>query len=56
MAHSIDELLSSGALSEEVRSSISEAWETKQTELREEVAAELREELRNVMKMTKRRS
>jgi hypothetical protein len=44
MAHSIDELLSSGALSEEVRSSISEAWETKQTELREEVAAELREE------------
>jgi uncharacterized protein YukE len=44
MAHSIDELLSSGALSEEVRSSISEAWETKQTELREEVASELREE------------
>lgn len=44
MAHSIDELLKSGALSEEVRSSISEAWETKQTELREEVAAELREE------------
>lgn len=44
MAHSIDELLSSGALSEEVRSSISEAWEAKQTELREEVAAELREE------------
>jgi hypothetical protein len=44
MAHTLDELLSSGALSEEVRSSISEAWETKQTELREEVAAELREE------------
>ena len=44
MAHSIDELLSSGALSEEVRSSISEAWETKQAELREEVASELREE------------
>jgi len=44
MAHSIDELLSSGALSEEVRSSISEAWETKQAELREEVATELREE------------
>ena len=44
MAHSIDELLSSGTLSEEVRSSISEAWETKQTELREEVASELREE------------
>jgi hypothetical protein len=44
MAHSIDELLSSGALSEEVRSSISEAWVTKQAELREEVASELREE------------
>jgi len=44
MAHSIDELLSSGTLSEEVRSSISEAWETKQSELREEVASELREE------------
>jgi len=44
MAHSIDELLSSGKLSEEVRSSISEAWETKQSELREEVASELREE------------
>ncbi len=44
MAHSIDELLSSGTLSEEVRSSISEAWETKQAELREEVATELREE------------
>lgn len=44
MAHKIDELLSSGALSEEVRSSISEAWETKLTEAREEIAAELREE------------
>jgi hypothetical protein len=44
MAHSIDELLSSGALSEEVRSSISEAWETKLTEAREEIATELREE------------
>ena len=44
MAHSIDELLGSGTLSEEVRSSISEAWETKQAELREEVASELREE------------
>lgn len=44
MAHSIDELLSSGALSEEVRSSISEAWQAKQTELREEIASELREE------------
>jgi hypothetical protein len=44
MAHAIDELLSSSALSEEVRSSISEAWEAKQTELREEIATELREE------------
>ena len=44
MAHSIDELLSSGALSEEVRSSISEAWETKINEAREAITAELREE------------
>ncbi len=44
MAHAIDELLSSSALSEEVRSSISEAWQAKQTELREEIATELREE------------
>ena len=44
MAHAIDELLSSSALSEEVRSSISEAWNSKQTELREEIASELREE------------
>jgi len=44
MAQTIDELLNSGMLSEEVRSSISEAWETKLTEAREEIATELREE------------
>jgi hypothetical protein len=44
MAHTLDELLSSGMLSEEVRSSISEAWETKLSEAREEIATELREE------------
>jgi hypothetical protein len=44
MAQTIDELLNSGMLSEEVRSSISEAWETKLTEAREEIASELREE------------
>ena len=44
MAQSIDELLNSGMLSEEVRSSISEAWDAKLTEAREEIASELREE------------
>jgi len=55
MAHSIDELLGSGTLSEEVRSSISEAWETKQAELREEVAQNYVKNLQDVMKMTKRK-
>ena len=40
----MDELLSSSALSEEVRSSISEAWDTQLTEAREAITAELREE------------
>lgn len=44
MAQSFDELLNSGMLSEEVRSSISEAWDAKLTEAREEIASELREE------------
>ena len=44
MAHAMDELLSSNALSEEVRSSLSEAWETQLTEAREAITAELREE------------
>ena len=47
MAQTIDELLNSGMLSEEVRSSISEAWDTKLTEAREEIASELREEFAN---------
>ena len=44
MAHALDELLSSGMLSEEVRSSISEAWNTKLAEARDSIATELREE------------
>ncbi len=44
MAHAMDELLSSNALSEEVRSSLSEAWDTQLTEARETITAELREE------------
>ena len=44
MAHAIDELLSSKTLSEEVRSSISEAWETQLNEARDQITAELREE------------
>jgi hypothetical protein len=44
MAHAMDELLSSSALSEEVRSSISTAWDTQLTEARESITAELREE------------
>ena len=44
MAHAMDELLSSNALSEEVRSSLSEAWDTQLKEARETITAELREE------------
>jgi len=44
MAHAMDELLNSNTLSEEVRSSLSEAWDTQLTEAREAITAELREE------------
>jgi uncharacterized protein YbcI len=44
MAHAMDELLNSNTLSEEVRSSLSEAWTTQLTEAREAITAELREE------------
>lgn len=44
MAHAIEQLLSSEVLSEEVRTTLSEAWEAKLTEAREEITAELREE------------
>jgi uncharacterized protein YbcI len=44
MAHAMDELLNSNTLSEEVRSSISEAWDTQLTEARDTITAELREE------------
>ena len=44
MAHAMDELLNSNTLSEEVRSSLSEAWDTQLTEARESITAELREE------------
>ena len=40
----MDELLNSNTLSEEVRSSLSEAWTTQLTEAREAITAELREE------------
>jgi len=43
----MDELLNSSTLSEEVRSSISEAWDTQLTEARENITAELREEFAN---------
>ena len=35
MAHAMDELLNSSTLSEEVRSSISEAWDTQLTDNRQ---------------------
>lgn len=46
-ANAIEQLLSSEVLSEEVRSTLSEAWETKLVEAREEITAELREEFAN---------
>jgi hypothetical protein len=47
MANAIEQLLSSEVLSEEVRSTLSEAWEVKLSEAREEITAELREEFAN---------
>lgn len=44
MANAIEQLLSSEVLSEEVRSTLSEAWDTKLSEAREELTTELREE------------
>jgi len=45
--HAIEELLSSEVLSEEVRTTLAEAWNDKLSEAREEVTAELREEFAN---------
>ena len=45
--NAIEQLLSSEVLSEEVRSTLSEAWEAKLVEAREEITAELREEFAN---------
>ena len=47
MAHAIEQLLSSEVLSEEVRSTLSEAWNAKLAEAREEITTELREEFAN---------
>ena len=45
--NAIEQLLSSEVISEEVRSTLSEAWEVKLAEAREEITAELREEFAN---------
>ena len=45
--NTIEQLLSSEVLSEEVRSTLSEAWEARLGEAREEITAELREEFAN---------
>lgn len=47
MATAIEQLLSSEVLSEEVRTTLSEAWNEKLSEAREEITAELREEFAN---------
>ena len=47
MATAIEQLLSSEVLSEEVRTTLSEAWEAKLAEAREEITADLREEFAN---------
>jgi hypothetical protein len=44
MSHAIEQLLSSEVLSEEVRKTLGEAWESKLSEAREEITSELREE------------
>jgi DNA repair exonuclease SbcCD ATPase subunit len=47
MAHAIEQLLSSEVLSEEVRTTLTEAWESKLAEAREEITTELCEEFAN---------
>lgn len=47
MATAIEQLLSSEVLSEEVRTTLSEAWNEKISEAREEITTELREEFAN---------
>ena len=44
MAVTFNELLEGAGLSEEARSTIQEAWESRLTEAKEELTAELREE------------
>ena len=44
MLDSLKSLMDSGVLNEETRSAINEAWETKLTEAREQIRAEIREE------------
>ena len=45
--NAIEQLLGSEVISEEVRNTLSEAWESKLKEAREELTAELREEFAN---------
>jgi len=47
MAQTFEKILNSEILSEEVRTSISEAWNAKLADMREEITAELREEFAN---------
>ncbi len=47
MAQTFEKILNSEILSEEVRTSVSEAWTAKLAEMREEITAELREEFAN---------
>ena len=44
MAEKFEDLIESSELNEEIRASIVEAWESRLTEAREELTAELREE------------
>jgi len=47
MAQTFEKILNSEILSEEVKTSISEAWEAKLSNMRDEITAELREEFAN---------
>jgi len=53
MAHAIEQLLSSEVLSEEVRSTLSEAWNEKLDETREEITTELPKNSQIAMKQIK---
>ena len=55
MEDAIEELLGGDVLSEDVKTSLTEAWEKKLTEAREQITNEIREEFATRIQMTRRK-